>query len=59
MRQRGTKIHPGDNVKIGVDHTIFAVEPGYVRYYFDPFHPLRKICWCFFKEKFKITKTTF
>ena len=37
MRQRGTKIHPGDNVKIGV-----AVEPGYVRYYFDPFHPLRK-----------------
>ncbi|RKP31805.1 hypothetical protein METBISCDRAFT_13258 [Metschnikowia bicuspidata] len=42
MRQRGTKIHPGDNVGLGKDHTIFALEPGYVRYYLDPFHPLRK-----------------
>lgn len=42
MRQRGTKIHPGDNVGIGKDHTIFALEPGYVRFYLDPFHPLRK-----------------
>lgn len=42
MRQRGTKIHPGENVGIGKDHTIFALEPGYVRFYLDPFHPLRK-----------------
>ncbi|KAK6460333.1 54S ribosomal protein L2, mitochondrial [Scheffersomyces coipomensis] len=42
MRQRGTKIHPGENVRIGIDHTIYAVEPGYVRFYLDPFHPLRK-----------------
>ncbi|KAK6205265.1 mitochondrial large ribosomal subunit [Scheffersomyces amazonensis] len=42
MRQRGTKIHPGENVKIGIDHTIYASEPGYVRFYLDPFHPLRK-----------------
>lgn len=42
MRQRGTKIHPGENVGIGKDHTIFALEPGYVRFYYDPFHPLRK-----------------
>lgn len=42
MRQRGTKIHPGENVGIGSDHTIFALEPGYVRFYYDPFHPLRK-----------------
>ncbi|EGW29995.1 uncharacterized protein SPAPADRAFT_63621, partial [Spathaspora passalidarum NRRL Y-27907] len=42
MRQRGTKIHPGENVRIGKDHTIYAVEPGFVRYYRDPFHPLRK-----------------
>lgn len=42
MRQRGTKIHPGENVGIGRDHTIFALEPGYVRFYYDPFHPLRK-----------------
>lgn len=42
MRQRGTKVHPGENVDIGKDHTIFALEPGYVRFYLDPFHPLRK-----------------
>lgn len=42
MRQRGTKIHPGENVDIGKDHTIFAIEPGYVRFYYNPFHPLRK-----------------
>ena len=24
IRQRGTKFHPGDNVGIGKDHTIFA-----------------------------------
>lgn len=42
MRQRGTKIHPGENVGIGKDHTIFALEPGYVRFYMNPFHPLRK-----------------
>lgn len=42
MRQRGTRIHPGENVGIGKDHTIFALEPGYVRFYYTPFHPLRK-----------------
>lgn len=42
IRQRGTKIHPGDNVGLGKDHTIFALEPGYVRFYLDPFHPRRK-----------------
>lgn len=42
MRQRGTKIHPGENVDIGKDHTIYAKEPGYVKFYHDPFHPLRK-----------------
>lgn len=42
MRQRGTKFYPGENVGIGRDHTIFATEPGWVRYYLDPFHPKRK-----------------
>ncbi|EJS41920.1 mrp7p [Saccharomyces arboricola H-6] len=42
MRQRGTKFYPGENVGIGKDHTIFALEPGVVRYYLDPFHPKRK-----------------
>lgn len=42
MRQRGTKFFPGENVGIGKDHTIYALEPGVVRYYLDPFHPKRK-----------------
>ncbi|CCH60979.1 hypothetical protein TBLA_0D04830 [Henningerozyma blattae CBS 6284] len=42
MRQRGTKFYPGENVGIGKDHTIYAKEPGVVRYYLDPFHPKRK-----------------
>ncbi|CDO95884.1 unnamed protein product [Kluyveromyces dobzhanskii CBS 2104] len=42
MRQRGTKFYPGDNVGIGKDHTLFALEPGFVRYYLDPFHPGKK-----------------
>lgn len=30
VRQRGTKFHPGENVGIGKDHTIFAKAEGYV-----------------------------
>ena len=30
IRQRGTKVHPGDNVGIGKDHTIFSVAEGKV-----------------------------
>ena len=30
IRQRGTKYHPGDNVGIGKDHTIFATMAGRV-----------------------------
>lgn len=41
-RQRGTTIYPGENCDIGKDHTIYAKEPGFVRYYLDPFHPKRK-----------------
>jgi large subunit ribosomal protein L27 len=32
IRQRGTKIHPGINVKRGRDDTLFAVADGYVVY---------------------------
>ncbi len=32
LRQRGTKWHPGDNVGMGKDHTIFAVVPGHVKF---------------------------
>ncbi len=30
IRQRGTKYHPGDNVGIGKDHTIFSLTDGHV-----------------------------
>jgi large subunit ribosomal protein L27 len=32
IRQRGTRIHPGLNVGMGKDHTIFAVIDGYVKF---------------------------
>jgi large subunit ribosomal protein L27 len=32
LRQRGTKWHPGDNVGMGKDHTIFAVTDGNVKF---------------------------
>ena len=32
VRQRGTKFHPGDNVSIGKDHTIFATTNGKVTF---------------------------
>lgn len=32
VRQRGTKIHPGNNVKIGGDDTLFATVDGVVKY---------------------------
>jgi len=32
LRQRGTKWHPGDNVGIGKDHTIYAVTEGAVAF---------------------------
>jgi large subunit ribosomal protein L27 len=31
-RQRGTKWHPGHNVGIGVDHTLFATTDGRVEF---------------------------
>jgi large subunit ribosomal protein L27 len=32
VRQRGTKFHPGSNVGIGVDHTLFALVDGHVSF---------------------------
>jgi len=32
VRQRGTRIHPGDNVGKGKDDTLFATAPGTVKY---------------------------
>ena len=33
IRQRGTKIHPGKNVGIGKDDTLYAIETGNVVYH--------------------------
>ena len=39
VRQRGTQIHPGDNVGIGRDHTLFAKIDGRVEFGFrGPLH---------------------
>ena len=32
FRQRGTKMHPGNNVGMGKDHTIFALIDGVVKF---------------------------
>jgi large subunit ribosomal protein L27 len=32
VRQRGTKVHPGVNVGIGRDHTLFALTDGFVSF---------------------------
>ena len=32
VRQRGTKILPGNNVGLGKDHTLFALKPGTIKF---------------------------
>ena len=32
IRQRGTKVHPGNNVGMGKDHTLFALTSGKVKF---------------------------
>lgn len=36
VRQRGTHIHPGHNVGLGKDHTLFATIDGFVKFEFIP-----------------------
>jgi large subunit ribosomal protein L27 len=33
IRQRGSTFHPGQHVRMGIDRTLYATEPGYVKYY--------------------------
>ena len=35
LRQRGTRVHPGVNVGVGRDHTLFALSNGTVK--FEPY----------------------
>ena len=32
IRQRGTRFHPGKNVSMGKDHTIFSLIDGFVKF---------------------------
>lgn len=32
VRQRGTRIHPGENVGVGKDYTLFALQDGFVKF---------------------------
>jgi len=32
IRQRGTKVHAGENVGLGKDHTIYALVDGHVKF---------------------------
>ncbi len=36
VRQRGTRIHPGNNVGLGNDHTIYACVEGTVKFHYGP-----------------------
>ncbi|MDD5289560.1 MAG: 50S ribosomal protein L27 [Dehalococcoidales bacterium] len=40
VRQRGTQIHPGVNVGLGKDYTIFALIDGFVKY--EPYSDNRR-----------------
>jgi len=40
VRQRGTRIHPGNNVGLGRDFTLFALIDGVVK--FEPFSKSRR-----------------
>ncbi|ESZ98622.1 hypothetical protein SBOR_0992 [Sclerotinia borealis F-4128] len=52
FRQRGTHWYPGDNCDMGRDHTIYATQPGYVKYYKDPDrHPKRQYIGVVFKRE--------
>ncbi len=45
VRQRGTRIHPGNNVGVGRDYTLFALIDGVVK--FEPFsRDRRKVSVC-------------
>jgi large subunit ribosomal protein L27 len=40
VRQRGTRIHPGNNVGVGKDYTLFALVNGIVKY--EPYSDNRR-----------------
>jgi ribosomal protein L27 len=57
FRQRGSLWHAGENCVRGRDHTISALEKGFVRYYRDPArHPTRKYIGVVFDQADKLPR---
>jgi ribosomal protein L27 len=55
FKQRGSKWFPGENCAMGRDHTIYATQAGYVRYYLDPErHPERRYIGIVFDKEAKL-----
>lgn len=55
FKQRGSKWFPGENCGMGRDHTIYATQAGYVRYYLDPErHPERRYIGIVFDKEAKL-----
>jgi large subunit ribosomal protein L27 len=36
VRQRGTRVHPGQNVGLGSDDTLFALAAGAIKFHYGP-----------------------
>jgi large subunit ribosomal protein L27 len=36
VRQRGTRVHPGKNVGLGSDDTLFALAAGAIKFHYGP-----------------------
>ena len=57
VRQRGTKFHPGDNVGIGKDHTLFALIQGHVEFQVKKGgHITKKLLFICYNFKFYVKK---
>ncbi|MCJ1382866.1 54S ribosomal protein L2 mitochondrial [Xylographa soralifera] len=57
FRQRGTHWFPGENCGMGRDHTIFALQKGFVRYYRDPDrHAERKYIGVVFEREMELPR---
>ena len=44
VRQRGTQVHPGENVGMGKDHTLFAKTTGTVTFSVKGFFKRKTVC---------------
>ncbi|CCG82382.1 60S ribosomal protein L2 [Taphrina deformans PYCC 5710] len=56
VRQRGTVWHPGPNTGLGKDHTIFATEPGFVKFFKDPKQPKRQFVGVVFEKTMSLPR---